>query len=116
VVEATSIAQRTWFRHSRQRLKTNRLEELASVALLEHGRTSTSLVGVSSRLPAARVRPGILAELSGTLLPISSGMLDDRFDAERTEAEGGSGWATKSPGKAYSAGAAADIEALTRGS
>jgi hypothetical protein len=45
------------------------------------------------------------------LLPVSSGMLDDRFDAERIEAEGRKLLGDQNFEEAYAAGAAVDVEA-----
>jgi predicted ATPase/DNA-binding SARP family transcriptional activator len=92
------------------------LEGLAGTALLEqNARASASLLGAASRLRGGQgVPPGALAELSGSLLPISSGMLDDRFDAERIEAEGRMLLGVQKFEKAYAAGAKADVEDLTR--
>jgi predicted ATPase/DNA-binding SARP family transcriptional activator len=92
------------------------LEGLAGIALLEQDALrSASLLGAAWRLRGGLgVPPGALAELSGTLLPVSSGMLDDRFDAERIEAEARKQLGDQKFDKAHAAGADADVEDLTR--
>jgi predicted ATPase len=86
------------------------LEGLAGIALLEgDARTSASLLGAASRLRGdLGVPPGALAELSGMLLPVSSGMLDDRFDSDRIEADGRKLLGDQEFEKAYTAGAVAE--------
>ncbi|HEX6392624.1 MAG TPA: BTAD domain-containing putative transcriptional regulator [Acidimicrobiales bacterium] len=94
------------------------IEGLAGLALLEQdARRSASLLGAASHLRSVPgVPPGALAELSGMLLMISSGMLDDRFDAERIEAEARKRLGDQEFEEAFAAGAEADVEALTRSS
>jgi hypothetical protein len=52
----------------------------------------------------------------GTLRAGATGVLDDPFDAERIEAEGRKLLGDQEFDKAYAAGTAADVEALTRSS
>jgi hypothetical protein len=94
------------------------VEGLAGVALLEaDARTSALLLGAVSGLRGGQgIPPNALGAMSGSLLPISSGMLDDRIDAERIEAEGRKVLGDQEFEAAVPAGADADIEALTRSS
>jgi hypothetical protein len=54
-----------------------------------------------------------LAGLSGTHLPVSWGIVGDRFDAERIESEGRKRLGDQDFEKAFAAGAAAGVEDLT---
>jgi hypothetical protein len=92
------------------------LEGLAGIALLEQDtRQSASLLGAAFGLRGGQGIPqSALAGLLGMLLPVSWGILDDRFDAERIEAEGRKLLGDHKFEKAYTAGAAADVDAMMR--
>jgi tetratricopeptide (TPR) repeat protein len=94
------------------------LEGLAGIALLEQDtRKSAALLGAAFGLREGKAIPqNVLAGLSGMLLAINTGMLDDRFDAERIEAEGRKVLGDQEFEAAAATGVDVDIEALTRSS
>jgi predicted ATPase/DNA-binding SARP family transcriptional activator len=90
------------------------MEGLAGIALHEQNpRQCASLLGAAARLRGGHgVPPSALVALSGTQRTISSGMLDDRFDAERIEADARKVLGDPQFEATFAAGAAADLDEL----
>jgi hypothetical protein len=84
---------------------------LAGVALLKkHEEHASKLLGASARLRAGPgLPPDALAEMVGTLRGWTAGVLDDRFDLERIEAELRGRLSPEVFEAAVAAGAAAEV-------